>query len=242
MTHDSALLKDILKLARNLMENGQKSLAVFDLDSTLFDVSPRLQQILNEFCTIPQFQKKYPEHIPLVAKAKTQRTDWGFKKALERAGFDNKHPEFEKDLKEFWHQRFFSNKYLDFDVPYDGAVDFVVELEKCGSDIVYLTGRDIQRMGQGTAEILDKWKFPKGQLALKPHKSMDDAQFKSDFFANLKDDQYKKIWFFENEPLNVNLVRSQHQQVEIIFFDSTHCGEAEAPQDLPRLLHYIMED
>lgn len=238
----NTVLRNILRETEKVLDAGQKCLAVFDLDSTLFDVSPRLQQILIEFSQNPQFQKKYPDEVKKVAIARTERTDWGFVKALERAGLDGLHPEFENDLKKFWSERFFSNKYLDYDIPYEGSVDFVQRLYKLGTHVVYLTGRDRPRMGIGTEQILAKWNFPAAELVLKPHQSMNDAQFKSDYFAQLPEDHFEKIWFFENEPLNVNLVRSDHGHVDIIFFDSTHCGEDHPPGDLPRLLHYILED
>ena len=258
MTQSPNILRQILVKAEECQKSGQNCLAVFDLDSTLFDVSPRLQQILKEYAETPEHQRLFPEQIPLVAKARTARSDWGFKKALMRAGMDGEHPAFERHLKDFWGDRFFSHKYLDYDVPYEGAVEYVQKLHQLGCEIVYLTGRDVARMGKGTREVLEKWKFPlssggtkvtpvanpiyQGPLVLKPHLSMDDAQFKTDYFAALPSGHNTVVWFFENEPVNVNLVRDEHSHVEIVFFDSTHSGQANEPGDLPRILHYLLED
>ena len=173
------------------------------------------------------------------------RSDWGVKNAVVRAGLDKHHPEFHQALKEFWLKTFFSNEYLHYDVPYEGAVEFTRQLAELNTDIVYLTGRDVQRMGLGSEETLRHWNFPldddRARLVLKPQKGMDDAEFKSEWFGSLPAEHYGKIWFFENEPVNVNLVRLQHKHVEIVFFESTHSGKQEAPADLPRILNFMIQ-
>lgn len=242
----SQLLKSILNEVKNQQMTGQKCLLVFDLDSTLFDVSPRLEQIIQDFAELPETIAKFPESVAILKNIKMLRSDWGIKNALFRAGLDKQHPEFEIAIKTYWRDHFFSNHYLEFDRPYEGAVDYVNELAKTGAEIVYLTGRDVARMAVGSEKVLLKWGFPldgtQSRLVLKPMKGMDDAEFKSDWFGDLPDGKYTKIWLFENEPVNVNLVRKCHQHVEIVFFESTHSGQAEAPEDLPRIFHYLIQD
>ena len=173
------------------------------------------------------------------------RNDWGIKDALIRAGFDGHQPDFHEAIRNFWRQTFFSNEYLDYDVPFDGAQSYVQALYDLGAEIAYLTGRDVARMGTGTAQVLKKWQFPldgtQAYTVLKPVKGMDDAQFKSDWFAALPANKYAGVWFFENEPVNVNLVRDTHAHVEIVFFESTHSGKSEAPSDLPRIVHFLLD-
>ncbi len=245
MTQPSQYLEKILTEIAEFEASGRQALVVFDLDSTLFDVSPRLKKILHDFALQPQNQALFPEACAILGKAETFRTDWGIKNAVVRAGLDTHHPEFHQALKQFWVQHFFSNEYLEYDVPYEGAVEFVQNLIKVGAEVAYLTGRDVHRMGQGSRDVLLKWNFPlddkRSTLVLKPQKGMDDAEFKSDWFASLPPDRFEKIWFFENEPVNVNLVRLKHQHVEIVFFESTHSGKAEAPADLPRILNFLIE-
>ncbi|MEZ0391871.1 MAG: HAD family hydrolase [Pseudobdellovibrionaceae bacterium] len=244
MTQPGQYLQKILTEISNLRASGQSVLVVFDLDSTLFDVSPRLKKILHDFAEVPEHQQRFPESVEILKKIETYRSDWGIKNAVIRAGLDSHHPDFHKCLKEFWMKHFFSNEYLHFDIPYEGAVEFVLELWNLGADIVYLTGRDVHRMGPGSREILLKWGFPlddeRAILVLKPQKGMDDAEFKSDWFAAVPTEKYGKTWFFENEPVNVNLVRLQHQHVSIVFFESTHSGREEPPSDLPRVLNFLI--
>lgn len=225
--------------------NHKPSLVVFDLDSTLFDVGPRLDQILADYAKAPEHQRLFPKQIPLVEKARVHRKDWGFVEALVRAGFDGDHPEFEESIRRFWLKTFFSNEYLHFDKPYPGAVEYCQSLASAGARISYLTGRDVSRMGPGSHEVLRKWNFPLQdqlhELILKPHKEMDDAEFKRDWFADLDRTQYSEIYFFENEPVNIHLIRKTLPHIQVIFFDSTHSRQAQAPEDIPRIEHFLFD-
>ena len=49
MIDNSSNLNEILKNAMRLASQNKRTLAVFDLDSTLFNVSTRTQKILQEF-------------------------------------------------------------------------------------------------------------------------------------------------------------------------------------------------
>jgi hypothetical protein len=246
MTHSSQLLKQILVKIEKFQIQGQRTLAVFDIDSTLFDVSPRVERILCEFASDPIYQAKFPEQIPLLKDIRTYRKDWGFQNALERAGLDGNHPELQEAVRDFWYERFFSNEYLQYDLPYDGAVDYVNAAANLGAEIVYLTGRDIARMGPGSALTLKQWGFPlddiQTRLVLKPHKSMDDAEFKTDWFGSLPEKHYADIWFFENEPVNIHHLRNQHSHVNVVFFESTHAGKAKPPEDIPKIMHFLLDE
>lgn len=245
MTHPSQYLQKILTEISNLQASGRPGLVVFDLDSTLFDVSPRLKKVLHHFAEVPEHQRLFPQACEILKKVETYRSDWGVKNAVIRSGLDKHHPDFHRAMKEFWVRTFFSNEYLEYDIPYEGAVDYVRKIWDLGAEIVYLTGRDIHRMGQGSRDVLLKWDFPlddqRAQLVLKPQKGLDDAQFKSDWFAQLRQGYYGKIWFFENEPVNVNLVRLEHEHVDIVFFESTHSGKEEPPKDLPTVINFLIE-
>lgn len=237
------MLQQILLNIQDLANQREKSLVVFDLDSTLFDVSPRLERILLDFAASPLNQKRFPEQVALLKSIRTLRTDWGITGALERAGLDGHHPQFQDAVNAYWQKSFFSNHYLQFDNPYDGALEFVKAVEEAGADIAYLTGRDVARMGIGTMEILHQWGFPlheNAQLVLKPHLSMDDAQFKTDWFIDTDKKNYKKIYFFENEPVNLHHLAQFCPHVEMIFFESTHAGKAEPPEDIPRIMNFLL--
>jgi hypothetical protein len=244
MPHHKALLEQILTEIRQFKSRGVASLVVFDLDSTLFDVGPRLERILTDFAKIPDFQKRFPDQIQHFKNIKFERRDWGIKNMLIRAGLDHHHPEFEEAVRDFWREHFFSNEYLKYDRPYAGAVKYVQSLAEAGAELAYLTGRDVHRMGTGSEQVLRDWDFPlseRAQLVLKPHRSMDDALFKKDWFNSLPVGQFAKVWFFENEPVNIRLIQECNLDIDIIFFDSTHSGKAATPENIPAIMHFLLE-
>lgn len=245
MTQTKLLRKILNETKDTSLQNG-KSLAVFDLDSTLFDVSPRIQKVLWNFAHDAVFSERYPETVEILKNIRLEKKDWGIKQAVLRAGLGSHSAEFHEDLRGYWKKNFFSNSYLEYDKPYDGAVEFVRELQATGAQIVYLTGRDTFRMGEGSIKVLKKWAFPVGednaQLVLKPKAGMDDAQFKKDWFASQNLESYGHVWFFENEPANLWEIQKHLPKVQMIFFDSTHSGKAEPLPDVPTILHFLLED
>lgn len=233
MSANHSKLNEIIKSSLELRAQNLRSLAVFDLDSTLFNVSTRTQQILNEFAKL--------QGLPELEKVEVKIEDWGIKEAVIRAGY---HPEKDlpmlEKLREYWFEKFFSNEYVHYDVPYAGAVSYVLELFQSGCEINYLTGRDQHRMGRGSLEVLKKWGFPceAMQLILKPERTIDDGLFKKNWFINLDRAQYEKIYFFENEPVNINAVLETSPDVEIIFLDTTHARRETVAAQIQRIFHF----
>jgi hypothetical protein len=207
--------------------NSVRTVCVFDLDSTLFNVAPRTEQILKEFSEL--------EKQTDLSKIKVNAKDWGLKEILIREGYDfskdaHQNINLHKKLISFWTEKFFTNRYLHFDTPYLGAVEFTQILFKNKIEIHYLTGRDVHRMGVGTREVLLKWGFPilsEKNLHLKPHKDMDDHKFKLDWVVDFKNAmqhsaQHSKIYFFENEPVNINAIGEALPELEIVYLNTTH--------------------
>lgn len=226
-------LNEILRISREYTAQNLGILAVFDLDSTLFNVSSRTQKILFEYADLHQIDR--------LKNLEVKPEDWGIKETLLRNGFSQENDlELLQSLREFWSERFFSNEYLHYDVPYEGAISFVQELADTGCEINYLTGRDQKRMYKGTQEVLKKWGFPlhENSLFLKPTKEQDDELYKDDWFKNLNHSKYKKIFFFENEPINVNAILSSCPEVEIIFLDTTHARKQEVTDPINRIKNF----
>ena len=229
------LLDDIIATSRDC----EKALAVFDLDSTLFHVNPRNLAVLRAFAETPTYKTKYPEAVEILAEVKTLAETYHIREQIHHLGLGDQEKSFYEELFEFWKKRFFSDDFLDFDEPYPGAVQFTQELYKNGVHIMYLTGRDVGRMRIGTERSLTRWGFPFGkpnvELVLKPHRSMDDAEFKADYLSELRED-HAPVWFFENEPQNIHLVEKKAPHVKIIFFESVHSGKGNEPGDhVPRI-------
>lgn len=226
-------LNEILKIASEYAAQNLRILAVFDLDSTLFNVSTRTQKILSEFAEL--------HDVDRLKNVEVRHEDWGIKEAVLRAGLSLESDlELLKQLRDFWSERFFTSEYLHYDVPYAGAISFVQELYETGCEIQYLTGRDQTRMYKGTLEVLRKWGFPleEKNIFLKPKKEQDDELYKEDWFKNLTPHEYKKIFFFENEPVNVNAILSSSPEVEIIFLDTTHARKQEVTDPIRRIKNF----
>lgn len=237
-----SILKQVLKDTAARTRNGQRVLTIFDLDSTLFDLTLRMVRIVEEFADDPEWKRLYPSECAILKTLPILSIDWSLRAPLERAGlFEKDHADFYRDLHRFWAACFFSGDYLHHDVALPGALNYVREAQKRGADIMYLTGRDVPRMYEGTARILKDQGFPVDgpgvDIVLKPLPDMDDAQFKLDVIRNLTE-TYSKIWLFENEPVNLNLVAKHLPDVGLIFIDSCHSGKEELAPILDRIVHF----
>jgi hypothetical protein len=232
------ILDQTLDAARSQLDRGGIFTAVFDLDSTLFEVQPRVLRILHEFAADNAMRSLYPEACMILERAQTLKNTYKLKEQLLELGLNNQVREFYPTIFQYWQTRFFDHDYLKYDVPYEGAIAFVSELYQLGATIIYLTGRDVARMGRGTEESLAQWNFPLGKrvhLALKPDKEMDDAEFKRDYLMSLPREN-SEIWFYENEPVNIELVLREVNHVRVVYFDSVHMEKAEPPgPHIPRI-------
>jgi len=242
MTQKRHSLRQILTKIKKFRAENATTLAVFDLDSTLFDVGPRVERIFAELIQEPHFNENFPHEIKKLANFKTHSSDWGVETMLLRVGVPRDKIEFYRAVHDYWHRRFFSNDYLKYDHPYAGAVEYVQKISALQSDIVYLTGRDVERMGLGTRQTLLHWGFPlddqQSRLELKPHKTMDDASFKTEWFK-VHHQNYNHVLFFENEPSNIHPITDARLPVEIIFFASTHSGRMHPPSEVLHISDFI---
>lgn len=240
MSHSPLL--ELLSAAKIHNQTPNSFMVVFDLDSTLFDVSPRLQKIIENFASDTNHKALFPKATQILSKAKALPNDWGIKNAVMRAGLGSESSQFHQLLKEFWMKSFFSHEYLEHDEPTSGAIDFVNQLKTLKIPHCYLTGRDEPRMGKGSRQVLRKWGFPLSdsgeELILKPKQSLDDADFKVNELKKLLAAGYQEIWLIDNEPIIINSVIKNLPEVKIIFFDSTHSGKEEVPNELPRITNF----
>ena len=243
MTLYTNFLQDIIDMAKLQADSGDNMLAVFDLDSTLYNVTKRSQKILRDFSVDPKMVSRFPAETKVLQNIETQHDDWGIRQAIERSGINN--PAFFSAIKDFWVSHFFSSPYLMHDLPYDGAVEFVNDLHLAGADIMYLTGRDHKRMYQGTVASLKQWGFPieleRVELHLKPNKEMIDAEYKHSMLKSPYTNN-RKIFFFENEPVIINKVLSSLPKIEIIFMNSVHSGRENSPEQLKSLNMSFLKD
>jgi hypothetical protein len=209
---------------------------IFDLDSTLFCVSPRTQAILRRLGQESDFREKFATEAAVLSAIEVLPSDWGVRSVLERAKVGSS-MEFFKAVRDYWRTHFFSSNDLHEDHIYPSASEYVRLVQSLGADVFYLTGRPENSMRTGTLKALAKWNFPlasDSKLIMKPSEVQTDESFKATVMKTLVDD-YDYIWFFENEPVIIEQVRAQLPQVRIVFVNSVHAGRAPSPTDLPTI-------
>ncbi len=208
---------------------SKKGLAIFDLDSTLFDVTPRTFQIIKDFAKNFENKDTYPEDFRKISDLEGLPVIFHIKDTLDAIGIES--VQLKTELILFWKQHFFSNDYLDYDTLTSGAYEFISSLLNHNIEVMYLTGRDEIRMKEGTEARLKKERFllnPLEKLVMKPNKEINDSEFKRDIVTST-DPDYDTIWFFENEPENIHLVKADAPHVQMVFFDSVHSGRKPEP-------------
>jgi phosphoglycolate phosphatase-like HAD superfamily hydrolase len=215
-------------------EASQRKVAVvFDLDSTLFCVSPRTQFLLRSLSQQVAFRQRFAEAALILENIEVRPTDWGIREALERTAL---RPSVEaiRAMRDHWRSGFFSSRFLDKDILYPKALEYVRGLHELGAQVWYLTGRDQLNMREGTVRVLKQHGFPlvdEARLLMKPDQVEEDEHFKVSALRTLSG-QLDHIWFFENEPVIIHEVQAALPNIEIVYVDSTHSRRASAPLGL----------
>lgn len=227
------------------IQSVNSPILLLDLDSTLYEVSPRTFQILKEWVDSAESAE-----FSLVRAAFDQmllsQVGYSIEDTLTHLGLSPSHQSTHAALhlvKRYWADRFFTNEYLKYDRAYKGSSNFVKKAYEAGAEIVYLTGRDAPGMKQGTTRNLLRdefpWELPRTHLLMKPEAHLHDLEFKKSASQFV----YQKgnlVASFENEPPNVVALFDLFPHAMHIFVD-TVCSshETEACHGLYRLRSYV---
>ncbi len=213
-----------MKLKELLAKSHGGIAVVFDLDSTLFDVSQRTKKIVYTFIQLPHIMKKFPKECRKVKTIGIKFKDWGLKDTFQKygSGFSK---DFVKYLNVFWQEHFFRGESFQYDLPYKGAVDFVQKLAKNQNQIFYLTARS-EKSRTHTQKVLKKWSFPviHDHLFLKKEDFQDVDSIYKTYVIRLLAKRFEEVWFFDNDPKNLLRIEKEAPEVQIIFLDTVHCG------------------
>lgn len=217
--YEPAALAQVAERVAKARAAGQMPVVVFDLDHTLFDGRPRTLVILAEFAaTLPAAQRKQADAI---RKIPLHGVSYLLKDTLRSVGVVD--PQLVAAAEAYWKPRFFSDRYVDLDVPIAGASEYVRDLWKRGALVVYLSGRNAEAMLVGTTTSLQKWNFPLGvrgaQLVLKPRFDEPDDTFKQaslDAISALG----TIVASFENEPGNLTAMAQRWPDAAVVFLDT----------------------
>jgi phosphoglycolate phosphatase-like HAD superfamily hydrolase len=214
---------------------GPSAVAVFDLDSTLLDNRPRQAAILRDYgeeAGLPALHGARPEHF----------TSWDLARAIERTGLGRAEARRHAGpFREFWEERFFTNRYCRLDVPVAGAPEFTRRVHAAGARIVYVTGRPAA-MRAGTLEVLRAFGFPlpspasRGEggpgtsplphgaavtLLMKPGKALRDDAWKA-VARDAVEARGTPVLVLDNEPAHVNAYARAWPGALAIHLDTDH--------------------
>ena len=228
------VLEKVLHQVESVKAQGKLPIVVFDLDSTLFDVSKRSYEILREWLTHPETES-FKETRELLKTLHPSDMQYSLEDVWNKKGVSfEKHP-FDhhfKHAKQFWRKRFFSSHYIHHDEPTPGAIDFVKKVYELGAKVVYLTGRDVPLMAFGTYDQLHQHGLPieveRTRLILKPKRHMDDLDFKSGV-AKLLGEWGTVVATFENEPKNLIAMAGAFPKETLNIFIETVSSDHPAP-------------
>tara|TARA_B100001248_G_C27399566_1_gene468967 strand:+ start:6406 stop:7125 length:720 start_codon:yes stop_codon:yes gene_type:complete len=230
-------IHDILSLVSK--HSSSEQVFIFDLDSTIYDLTRRQAKIIKEFASNYKHEGDFLPIAERILQADFQRFPFFAENALKEKRIPI-HPVFKKYFYPFWYERFFSNEYLYHDELEPGVVNFVKKLVQMNVQVVYLTGRDMPRMGEGTKDKLcqDGLLQHGEQLVLKPNKDMVDREFKLDVVLSMHEPG-KKVYFLDNEASNNNYIYTHLPDIMNIFYDSVHSESEQPHEDLYILSSFL---
>ncbi len=230
----AAVLEQVLERTAHVLREGALPVVVFDLDSTLFDVSGRSLMILKEWLEHPE-TASFPETREKLSSIESRDMRYSLEDVWEIKKIPHGEAPFDhhfKHAKQFWRKRFFNNDYLVHDEPTPGAVEFVNRLHQMGAMIVYLTGRDIPLMAFGTFDQLRAHGLPietdRTRLILKPKRHIDDLEFKSKAAETISG-LGRVVASFENEPKNLIAMQKCFPKDTMNIFIDTVSSDHPAP-------------
>lgn len=208
-------------------QHGSAGVGVFDLDGCLFDTRSRQVHIFREFAS-------QTGNLDVYAVNATHFTDWDLGNTLRNAGLsEGRIAAMLDDLKQFWFDRFFTSRYVQFDHAMPGAVDLVNRCRATGLKVVYLTGRD-ETMRAGTEASLKGFGFPldgdECRLIVKPDFKTDDTEFKDEALGVIAG-MATPVLFMDNEPANVNKFHERYPDAMVVFVETDHSPRPDEPHE-----------
>ena len=206
----------VLRHRRRLEGLGFRApwVALFDIDSTLMDTTPRNVAILEAArAELPGLEARW-EVLDL------SRPFWDIREPFRRAGISDEG--LLAAVRAFWADRFFSDEWLAHDRPYPGVADFLAELKREGFRIAYLTGRHSPGMEAGTRSSFLAHGLPAGpeeSFFFKPDFAMEDEAFKSSVCESVRA-LGSLVVTVDNEPANINLFHKAFPMALAIWLDT----------------------
>jgi hypothetical protein len=223
------VLQRVLERVATMQDDGgPPPFVVFDLDGTLYDNRQRTLQILTEYAD--EVELEYPEVAGCLRPLEVENVRYLLSTTLKDCGLT--HVDVVRDITSYWQQRFFNDEYMSYDVPFEGAPEYVSACHESGATVVYLTGRDVPGMLLGTVASLRDHGFPFGvagvELVLKPDATLSDEAFKRSALPTLGR-VGRLVGFFDNEPANCNQALAAYPDAEVALLETQKVPGAPEP-------------
>ena len=224
-------------------QKKEKSLFVFDVDSTLFCMKYRTQAIIRDCLNDSFFCEQFSEHLNVIQQVEVTERDWSVTEIMSRYGFSAEEP-LVLAIEKIWRKGFFSNDYLYLDKPYKGCVQFIQRISQLGAKVYYLTARSRAKMCESTVQSLKYWNFPledEKHLIMKDNLEIKDAFYKTEHLKRLAQ-KFDTILLFENEPVVLNAVARTVPQIHLFWINSVHSRKEEPPKSaIPLTMDYTWQ-
>ncbi|MBN2693272.1 hypothetical protein JXR93_01295 [bacterium] len=219
-------LANVVERVKEYTKNNISSSVIFDLDGTVFDNRTRTAFILREIAE--KFEKKVPALKNIVDRF-NDLSLFRYDLSETLANFDITGELEIEFIRKEWEKRFFADNSQLLDVPLSGAKRYVDRIHAAGATIIYLTGRDIERMLVGTTESLRQFGFPVGIIGTMIIQKQDFNE--SDEFFKVNTVNYikrlgKVVAIFENEPNNINLLKHHFPESDCFLVKTQHRPDA----------------
>ncbi len=218
---------------------GRMPVIVFNIDGTIFDNRPRSQAILRDF--IAAGGDSYSDIADSINSLGKDSIDYFVVDSFKTVGVTDML--FLESALKFWSDRFFTDEYVQKDMPMDGSASFITEMHDSGAMIVYLSGRGRTAMMDGTFTSLRMHGFPVATprtiLILKPNPRDNNEDYKRGAMRDISR-LGRVVAAFENDPRSVNLMKRQWPSAKVVMIRAPHAKDAPpVEKNIPIIDSYI---
>lgn len=200
---------------------------IFDLDGTLVEHHYRIYHVFVELAR----ELDFPDDAKsLIFDSNPEHYSYHPGETLENLGLSE---ELISKMLSSWLDYFLSNRFLQYDRPMKGAYYFVRNILSLGLRVVYLTGRDVPNMGEGTRSWLEKFNFldRSGRTELKMKKDLSISNAESKRIAcNELNSSGAAVLVIDNEPKELEFMLNVFPESIGVLMDSPNSG---VPAQLP---------
>jgi hypothetical protein len=226
---------------RQLPLSTRKPLLLLDIDDTLIDCRHRKHRVFMDFIAQPSIRQRYAEASERLGELNWEDVHYRVLDNLKFLAIEDQ--TFGEELFAFWRKHYFTYPYLLQDRSFPGALHFVKRsFEKEGLALVYLTGRDVPGMGQGTYDSLQQLGFPtKGpdvHFILKPDPAMHDLHFKREALEEV-DAIGPVLAAFENELPNLNTMAERFPMAAMYWRNTLFTPDPPTPHPRVKVLPHF---